>query len=147
MQKWQAMNIGPKIRKLRELFGYKQDFVAKWIKLHQSTYCRMEKFKLKEKMKGDTLEKLADLYKIEPDDILNIDEKFFVNIHEQNNQTGGVIINKYPDEFFAALESSRKALEATVEAQALTLKVLEAKIKALEEENMALKALSNKSGH
>ncbi|MBK8565502.1 MAG: hypothetical protein IPN76_19695 [Saprospiraceae bacterium] len=140
------MNIGPKIRKLRELFGYKQDFVAKWIKMHQSTYCRMEKFKMKEKMKGDTLEKLADLYKVEPDDILNFDEKFFVNIHEQNNQTGGVIINKYPDELFAAQEASRKALEATVEAQALTLKVLEAKIKALEEENMALKALSNKGG-
>lgn len=106
------------------------------------------KIQIEGKMKGDTLEKLADLYKVEPEDILNIDEKFFVNIHEQNgNQSGGIVINKQSDELFAAQEASRKALEATVEAQALTLKVLEAKIKALEEENMALKALSNKSGH
>ena len=41
------MNIGQRVRKVRELKNYTQEFMAEQLKISQSHYCRMEADKSK----------------------------------------------------------------------------------------------------
>ena len=57
------MTFGTKLRKLRLEKGYSQNYVADFIGLDQSSYCRLESDKVQPKLQ--TTVKIAELYKIE----------------------------------------------------------------------------------
>jgi transcriptional regulator with XRE-family HTH domain len=84
------MQIGQKIKKLRELKNLTQDYMAQELGVTQSAYSRMEV--------GDTeltyskLEKIADVLDMKPEEIIAFNESMVFNV--MNNDVGnGLVIN------------------------------------------------------
>ncbi len=126
------MQFGPKIKKIREWHGYDQKYVAHRLGIHQTTYSRMEKEKKKEKIDTEVLEKLAELYEVDPADILN--ERFVFNIQEQKgSNSNGLTINNASEKILALYEEKIKALEARIKRQEARLEGQEARIKSQDE--------------
>ncbi|WP_299247929.1 helix-turn-helix transcriptional regulator [uncultured Cytophaga sp.] len=71
------MEIGIKIKKVRELRNLTQEYMAQQLNVSQSTYSRYEK------EDGDLtvsqLNKIAQLLEIKIDDLINFDEKLIFN--------------------------------------------------------------------
>ena len=133
------MQFGPKIRRIRELFGYDQSYVAGKLSIHQTTYGRMEKMKMKDKIDTEVLDKLAELYNVSPEDILN--EKFVFNIQEQQgSNSNGVTINNSSDKIMGMYEEKIKILEARIARQEARLERQEARIISQDELISALQS-------
>lgn len=85
------MEIGVKIKKIRELRSYTQDFMADMLGVSQSTYSRFEKDE------GDLtisqLNKIAEVLDVKVEDLINFDEKFVFNNYSSNQANQGYIIN------------------------------------------------------
>ena len=78
--------VGEKIRKIREIKGYSQEYVAKKLQMSQNNYSRIELNQVKVNL--DRLQEIANVLEIDPSDILNFDEKYvFSSI--SHNQTCG----------------------------------------------------------
>ena len=84
------INIGHKIKKLRELKNLTQEHMAKSIGISQGAYSRMEL--------GDTeityskLEKISEELGMKPEEVIAFNESLVFNV--MNNQTGnGLVIN------------------------------------------------------
>lgn len=111
------MQFGPKIRRVREMFGYTQELVAKKLGIHPTTYGRMEKIKKKDKVDTEVLDKLAAFYNVSPEDILN--EKLLVHIQKQTgSQSGGLVINNASEKVLELYEEKIKLLEERIVRQA-----------------------------
>lgn len=109
------MKIGPKIKKIRELRGFKQEDIAHQLGIHQTTYSRMEKEIGKEKVTMETLERIAKALGVDTMDILNFDEKFVFNIQEQKgSQSGSLVINHFSEKIQALYEARIRSLEEEV---------------------------------
>ena len=89
------MEIGEKIRKLREFRQYSQDYVAKKLKITQGAYSRMEQ--------GDTdvpfsrLEKVAEVLEMPVEKLVGYDDKqMMTNYITDSNITnnGDILSNK-----------------------------------------------------
>ncbi len=85
------MNLGLKIRKLRELKNYRQEYIAESLQLTQASYSKIES--------GETeityhrLEQIAGILGIRVEDITNFDEKIILNNHAQNTVVNGYVNN------------------------------------------------------
>ncbi len=84
------INIGHKIKKLRELKNLTQEHMAKSIGISQGSYSRMEL--------GETeitytkLEKISEELGMKPEEVIAFNESLVFNV--MNNQTGnGLVIN------------------------------------------------------
>ena len=89
------MQVGEKIKKIRELKNYTQEYVANSLGMTQSAYSKIEK--------GDSdisyskLEKVAEILQLRPEDIISFNEHLVFNVmHNQNGN--GLVINQYADE-------------------------------------------------
>jgi transcriptional regulator with XRE-family HTH domain len=105
------MNIGHKIKKIRELKGYDQQYMANQLGIHQTTYSRMESDPEKLSMAG--LEKIAGILKVDPMAIMTFDEKTVFNISTQKNEgnavgASGFIINHFPEKLHELYEARIK---------------------------------------
>jgi transcriptional regulator with XRE-family HTH domain len=84
------MQIGHKIKKLRELKNLTQDHVAQKLGVTQSAYSRIEV--------GDTdityskLEKIAEVLEMKPEEIITFNENMVFNIMH-NDVGNGLVIN------------------------------------------------------
>ncbi|MBS1487611.1 MAG: helix-turn-helix transcriptional regulator [Bacteroidetes bacterium] len=83
-------SIGQKIRKLRELRGYSQEYVASKLDMSQNNYSRIELDQVKVNL--DRLKDISLVLEIDPIDILNFDERYIFN-SVSNNQNGGEVTN------------------------------------------------------
>jgi transcriptional regulator with XRE-family HTH domain len=86
--------IGEKIRKIREMKDYSQDYMAKKLDMSQNNYSRIEMGKVKIDI-GRLLD-ISKLLEVDPMDIINFDEKYvFQSIsHSQNGgETKSGILN------------------------------------------------------
>lgn len=109
------MKIGPKIKKIRELRGFKQEDVAHQLGIHQTTYSRMEKEIGKDKVTIDTLSRIAEVLGVDPIDILNFDEKFIFNTQEQKaSQSGSLSLNHFSEKIQTLYEARIKSLEEEI---------------------------------
>ena len=108
------MNIGHNIKKIRELKGYGQKYVAGQLGIHQATYSKLETGP--EKMTMDTLQKIAEVYDMKPLDIMAFDEKTVLKIGTQNNNdnSNGCVINHFPAKIQELYEARIKGLEEEV---------------------------------
>ena len=70
------MNIGDKIRKVRELKGLKQEYVAEKVGLSVTAYGNIERNE--SSLSFDRLEEIAEVLEVSVQDILNIPEQFNV---------------------------------------------------------------------
>ncbi len=77
--------IGEKIRKIRELRGYSQEYVASKLRMSQNNYSRIELEQTKVTL--DRLEEIASALEVETMDILNFDDRYVFH-SASHNQTG-----------------------------------------------------------
>lgn len=89
-----GIKIGNRLRKLRMIKGYSQEYMADVLKISQKTYSNMENDK--SSISIDTLKKIAEEYKVDLMEILS-DDKVIVqqnNSHDSSTFQGGIIINQ-----------------------------------------------------
>ena len=81
------MHVGDKIRKVRELKGYKQEYVADQLNMSVTAYGNLERGDSSPSF--DRLEEIAKVLEVSVVDILNIPDHF--NIHSiTNSNVGGI---------------------------------------------------------
>ncbi len=88
MEKSLLMHVGIKIRKLRELKGYSQEYVASQLGMVQTNYSKIERGETKD-ITVKRLEEIAKVLEVTPATILNFDEKQVFN-STFNNQSGNL---------------------------------------------------------
>lgn len=86
-------NLGSKIKKLRELKNFTQDFMADRLGISQGAYSRMELGE--SEITYGRLEKISEILEIKPEDIITFNESMVFNV--MHNQTGnGLVIQNNP---------------------------------------------------
>lgn len=83
------MTIGDKIRILREMKGYSQEYMAEQVGMSQTGYSKIERDETD--IAFSRLEQIANILEVKPQDLITLDEKFVFN----NCQNGvyGIINN------------------------------------------------------
>lgn len=82
--------IGEKIRKIREMKDYSQEYMAKKLSMSQNNYSCIEMGKVKVDI--DRLQEISKLLEVDPMDIINFDERYIFNSISQH-QNGGEVVN------------------------------------------------------
>lgn len=84
------MEIGTKVKKLRELRNFTQEFMAASLEMTPSGYGKIERNE--SEVTYQKLEKIAEVLGIKIEDIVNFNEKMVFNV--MHNQTGnGYVVN------------------------------------------------------
>lgn len=92
---FQPLQIGQKIKKLRELKNFTQSYVARELGITQSAYSKIEIGE--SELSYNKLGKIAEIFGMSPEEIVSFNEQMIFNI--MHNQTGnGFIINKWVSE-------------------------------------------------
>lgn len=121
------MNIGDKIRKVRELKGYKQEYVADKVGLSVTAYGNIERND--SSLTFERLEEIANALEVTVQDILNIPEQFNV----QSIANSHVGFNCYDNRtvkdnelngYKQALENAQKEIEYLREQNQQLLKIV-----------------------
>lgn len=79
-----VMEIGTKIKKIRELKNFTQEYMAQKLNVSQSTYSRFEKNDYDLTM--SQLQHISEIFEIKFEDLLNFNEKLVFNNYHQANQ-------------------------------------------------------------
>lgn len=109
-----GIKIGNRLRKLRIMKGYSQEYMADVLKISQKTYSNMENDK--SSISIDTLKKIAEEYKVDLMEILS-DDKVIVqqnNSHDSSTFQGGIIINHLSDELLNQLKERIEDLKLQI---------------------------------
>ena len=69
-------NVGQKIRKLRELRNYTQEYMALNLNITQTAYCKIEKEE--SRLTIDRLKEISEVLDVEPLQLLTFDERLFL---------------------------------------------------------------------
>lgn len=85
------MNLGQKIKKLRELKNLTQEFVASEIGMNQGSYCKIESGATD--IPFSKLVQIASILGLQPEDIISFNEKMVFNIMH-NKKASGLTINQ-----------------------------------------------------
>lgn len=96
--------LGEKIRKIRTLKGFSQDYMADKLKMSQPAYSDIEKSKTKIGL--EMIEKICSIFEIASQDLINFDESQIFNNTFSENSKGYFNIKKFYNESF---ENERKA--------------------------------------
>lgn len=80
-------NIGTKIKRVRELRNFSQEFVAEKIGVSQSNYARMESNEVA--ISPERLQKIAEALNVEESIIKTFDENIIFNITQGDNSAAG----------------------------------------------------------
>jgi transcriptional regulator with XRE-family HTH domain len=104
-------NIGDKIRKVRELKGFTQDFMAGQLEMSQRSYSKIENNDIK--LDWGRIEAISKILQIEPIDLVSFDDSLVFN-----NCTGSgkahIMNNYFPDELKKSYEDRIAHLEQEV---------------------------------
>lgn len=92
-QKVNLSKIGSSIRKIREIKGLKQETVAQKLGLTTNGYGKIERGE--SQINLDRLSQIAEVFGINPNDILNFDEKTIYNFENMNNSAPNGTVNNY----------------------------------------------------
>ncbi len=88
---FQPLQIGQKIKKLRELKNFTQSHLASELGITQGAYSKMELGETE--ISFSKLTKIAEVFGMSPEEIMTFNEQMIFNV--MHNQTGnGFVINK-----------------------------------------------------
>ena len=133
------MNIGDKIRKVRELKGFKQEYVAGKLGLSVTAYGNIERNE--SSLTFDRLEEIAEVLEVSVQDILNIPEQF--NVHSIVNSQVGFSQSGF--NYYAGKENgSEVQSESEITAFKLLVENLQKEVDYLRQQNLRLMELLNK---
>jgi transcriptional regulator with XRE-family HTH domain len=82
------MLVGEKIRKIRSLRGFTQEYMAQQLDMSQNNYSKIELGDIK--ITTDTLESIAKIFNLKPEDVLSFDEKYIFNNHSHDSSTANI---------------------------------------------------------
>ena len=86
------MNLGTKIKKLRELKNYTQIHMANELGISQSTYSKIEMGEVDVSM--TKLEKISSILGLSPEEVFAFSEQMIFNVMYNQNGHNGFVINK-----------------------------------------------------
>jgi len=118
---------GNKIRSLRMLRGYSQEYMANKLGINQTAYSRIETNQ--QKLTAETLEKLSEVLGVSVTDITS-NEPLIIQNHASNYGAQGKIENFYADqkELFERFLASKDAeIERLIQQIERLMKLLEGK--------------------
>lgn len=104
-------NIGDKIRKVRELKGFTQDFMAGKLEMSQRAYSKIENNDIK--LDWGRIEDISKILEIEPFDLVSFDDNLVFNNCSQSGKAN-VIHNNFPEELKKSYEDRVNHLEKEV---------------------------------
>jgi len=89
-QAFKSFGLGSKIKRLRELKNFTQDFMAEQLQVSQSAYSKLEIGETEITYKR--LAQIAEILQLKPEEIANFTESMVFNVmHNQSGQNGLVI--------------------------------------------------------
>jgi transcriptional regulator with XRE-family HTH domain len=107
------MGLGTKIKKIRELKNFSQDFMAQQLEMSQSGYSKIERDEVS--ISYDKVEKIAELLQVSMGTLVEFDERvLFQNNTIQNN----VVYQQAPINFYGDLKDRVEELEKTIQSLA-----------------------------
>lgn len=107
-------NIGTKLRSLRELNHYKQDYVGNYLGIGQSAYSRIENGD-SENISLAHVTKLAELYKITAEQLMGWDGKISIGtVNGVGVNQGTTHLNNVSEERIRQLEEKIEALMCAI---------------------------------
>lgn len=115
-------NIGPKIRKIREIKGYSQEYIASKMSIKQNSYSKLERGETN--LSIDRLMEICSVLEIELSTLMNFDEKMVFNNCTQNGNFG---------------ENNTFVFNAVEKIQELYERIIKAKNEEIETLNKLLK--------
>lgn len=118
MQMETSRNVheGRNVKRIREIFGIKQETLAMELGISQQAISSLEQ---REALEGEMLEKVAKALKVSPEAIQKFNDESLVN-HVQNNydHSIGVNYNFNPiDKWLEALEEIKKLYERLLQSE------------------------------
>lgn len=90
--------IGERIRKIRSLKGYSQDYMSDLLEISQSTYSDIEKNK--SKIDFERVKKIAEIFEVELNDLISFDENQVFNNTFNEKSNGFFNVEKVITESF-----------------------------------------------
>lgn len=105
--------IGENIRKIRELRGYSQDYMASRLSISQRSYSNIESDK--SKLDKDTLNEISNVLEIDPVTLLTFDEKIIFTNSPQSGYFNNSTVNDISHEQLKLLESTIDMLKQQME--------------------------------
>lgn len=118
------MLVGEKIRKIRSLRGFSQDYMAQQLDMSQNNYSRIELGDVK--ITTDTLESIAKIFDLKPEDVLTFDEKYIFNNHSHDTSTANIY-----NANFGMGDKERDLYEKLLKEKDATIAILESALKDL----------------
>lgn len=114
------MNIGRKIKRLRELKHFSQEYMAE--KLNMKTQSSYSKLEASNDVPYSKLEQIASLLGVKPEDIITFNEGMVFNLMNNKKASGLVINNQLPknerkiyDEYIVSLRKEIEHLKIMVD--------------------------------
>ena len=86
------MGIGHKLRRIREIKNYSQDYIAQKLDISAKAYSKIENEETR--LSVDRLYQLADILEVKPEDLLNFDEKVVIHSISNSGNGDGFVYNK-----------------------------------------------------
>lgn len=125
------MKIGEKIKVIRELKNYTQQYMSDQLSIPQSSYSRLEKDG--SDISFGKLEAIAALFNMQVEDLINFNENIFLKMGAKKMETGNGSLStgekKLYGEFIEALKNENTYLKTMID-KLLGKKQLTKKIKS-----------------
>lgn len=104
-------NIGVKIRQLRELKGFSQEYMAKMLTMSQRAYSKLERNEIK--IDWSKISEIATVFEMDPIDLVNFDDNLIFNNCTQSGKAN-IIHNNLPEKLIEQYEKRIAQLESEV---------------------------------
>ena len=97
------MEIGNKIRKIRELKGFTQQYMASVLEISQRAYSKLERNEIK--LDWNKIKKISSVFDIDPVDLISFNDSMIFNNCSQSGKAH--TINNYVSEKIISLYEKR----------------------------------------
>lgn len=114
-----TIHHGRNVKRIREMLGIKQDFMATSLGLSQQAISQLEQ---KEVLDGPVLQKVSKVLGVSEEAIKNFSEEAAVNIFSNTLHNTNGLVNYFPtfnlaDKWIEAIEENKKLYERLLQAE------------------------------
>jgi transcriptional regulator with XRE-family HTH domain len=114
-------SLGQKVKRLREIKGWKQEYMADRLNISQQSYSNIESGKVD--VPFSRIEEIATVFEIKPEELVSFDEKYVLNNYGEVSGNSNVIgVNYFPSEIKQLYEDKIKLLEDKIQLMELLAK-------------------------
>jgi transcriptional regulator with XRE-family HTH domain len=106
-----SKEIGVKIRQLRELKGFSQEYMAEKLAISQRAYSKLERNETRVDWKR--ISQIAELFEMDPMDLVSFDDNLIFNNCSQSGKFNH-FVNQIPEKLIEQYENQIRRLEAEV---------------------------------